>query len=114
MKIRNTTIRLLGLLLLVVFAVQTTGLTCVGEDLPFSAYGTQADYQSNAASNSHDAVNPGDAGDLHQCSCHLSFTRFSPDTVTSTLPVIVTTTPLRHLFTKNISTNIFQPPKNIL
>ncbi len=114
MKIRNSTIRLLGLLFLVVFVVQTTGLTCVGDDLPLSAYGTSASYQSDAASNTHDDVNPGDAGDLHQCSCHLSFTRISPATITSISSFAVTVTPLHHLSTKNISMNIFQPPENIL
>ncbi|VAW38656.1 hypothetical protein MNBD_DELTA02-566 [hydrothermal vent metagenome] len=115
MKIRNSTIRLLGLLLLIALTVQVSGLTCVAEDLSFSAYGTQADYHSNEpASDGQDTAIPGDTGDLHQCSCHLSFTRISPATITSISSVVVTVTPLRQLFTKNISTSIFQPPQIVL
>ncbi len=115
MKIRNSTIRLLGLLLLVVFVVQTTGLTCVGTDLPFSARGTQADYHSSKpASDGQSAAIPDDMGDLHQCSCHMSFTSILPVTITSILSNAVTVTPVHHLFAKNISTNVFQPPERIL
>jgi len=97
MKICNSTIRLLGLLFLVVFVVQTTGLTCVGDDLPFSPYGSQAGYHQSGNGSASDAkgvVNSGGAGDLHQCSCHMSFTPTPPVTVTSI--------------------SIFQPPESIL
>jgi len=111
--------RLISLLLFAVLAVQVSGFTCVGEDLPFSAYGTQAVYQSDGpAHDGHDGDDTGpfgNYGDFDPCPCHLSFTRISPTAVTSFSSFVASLTPSRnHLFIKSISTTIFQPPKILL
>lgn len=115
MNLSNGIIRLGSLLLLVVLVIQISGLTCVGEDLSSGISQLKAYNQSDgSATDAHDAADTDDTGDLYRCPCHLSFTHTTTIAVTAFSPFVVPLTPSNHLFTKNISKTIFQPPRIVL
>ena len=109
--------KITGFFLLIVFTLQVTDLTCLGEDKAFNSTGIQGEYQFIHAvdmDNGSSAYSPVGILDKCQCPCHLSFT-YSPFTgITSYQVIGLPLTSTSNLSLKKISPDIFQPPKVLI
>jgi hypothetical protein len=107
--------KIIGFFLLVVFTLQVTDLTCSGDGLPLNT-GIHGEKQLIKADvdKGKNAYSPAGILDDCLCPCHLSFTQ-SPSTEVNTYQTIsLSSFPAGDLSLKEISTDIFQPPKVLI
>lgn len=106
--------KIIGIFLLIVFALQVTDLTCFGES-SFKMSGTQNGFQLKTSDlDNGNGIYASTAGINNcQCPCHLSFSSSPFLTITSTPTdslVILT----NRLSIHKISIDLFQPPEAII
>ena len=100
------------LLLLIIFTLQVTGMSCVGEDISLNANVGQGECQLKApckddVGNTHS----GALFDKYHCPCHLSFSQSPSETIAyyQTIELLSVRTGVPSI--KGISVGIFQPPR---
>jgi len=103
------------LFLLVIFTLQVTGMTCVGEDISSNAAAAQDECQLKApctdcGSSTHSTA----IFDEYHCPCHLSFSQPPSETIVSYHTTELLSVKTGGPSIKGISIDIFQPPRTLI
>lgn len=116
MKILNSLIKSIGLLLLFIFILQVGGLTCANDIYAAGPSEVQGVYVVNAADydRGSDAASTGDLLSECQCPCHLNFSHIEPATVTSFRRMESQVFYTTELSIRRFSREILQPPKILI
>ncbi|TAN63180.1 hypothetical protein EPN18_03085 [bacterium] len=107
--------KIIGLFLLILFTMQVTDLTCVGDDLSLNTFECCENQLIKADSGKgKTAYSLAGILDQCQCPCHLSFTQTKSVEVISCQSIVVASFFAGDQTLKKISADIFQPPKVLI
>jgi len=107
--------KVIGLVLLIVFTLQVSDLTCIGDSLSLNTPGTYGENQHITAElNKGKTAPPAVSLNQCQCPCHLSFTHAPSTEANSYRSICLSLLPAGEQALKEISTDIFQPPKVLI